>query len=280
MKYFLTLLAIFSIVGLYSQDTIYFKNKEKQVAQLLEVNPDNIKYKKWDNQSGPTYSVVKSDVELIVLSNGKKEVFSATPARPVSTDTSATIAKAGTVAAISTEKPKTCDTIFFRSGKKQAVTIYDLAPTEIKYKPITNPDGPVYKALKSDVKEIVFSTGMKQSFNEAPAQQYSGSSLSAAGMTMKGIRDAKTYYKNGGGSIGTGITAVLFPPAGLIPAVICSLVPPKEHNLGYPDDNLWQNKDYRTAYTKQAYRIKLKRVWLGFGIGATAGILAGILLAK
>jgi hypothetical protein len=280
MKRFLGLLIVLLVTGSYAQDTIYFKSKEKQVIQLLEVNPDNIKYKRWDNQAGPTYTVLKSEVEQVALSNGKKEIISASPAvKPAATDTAAV--KSNTSIAISSpEKTKPCDTLFFRSGKKQLVTIYDVTPAEIKYKPISNPDGPVYKVLKSEVKEIVFSTGMKQSFGDVLTPQYTSSSQNPATMALKGTRDATTFYKHRGGSIGTGITAFIFPLAGLIPAVICSNTAPKQHNLGFPDDHLWQNSDYRTAYTKEAYRIKKKRVWRGFGIGAAAGVLVALLLSQ
>ncbi|MBA3665155.1 MAG: hypothetical protein H0W61_13230 [Bacteroidetes bacterium] len=273
MKQFLIFLALsLSTNVANSQDTLYFKSKEKVIILLLEVNPDNIKYKRFDNQAGATYTVLKSEVEQIALSNGKKEVFASAPASRV-TKTDSLSAPATTVIASGPAAPPV-DTVCFRSGKKVPAKIYELSPTEVKYKPLSNMDGPVYKVNKSEVKEVVFSTGLKQSFNAADVPQYASSSgRSPSSMILKGRADAKANYRHTGGSVGTGVAAMLFPPIGLIPAIICSSVPPREYNLGYPDDNLWQNRDYNLGYSKEAYRIKRKRVWSGFGLGTLGFIL-------
>lgn len=277
MKYFFAFSLLFTLAKLPGQDTAYFKTKEKLVIQLLEVNPDNIRYKRWDNQAGATYTVLKTELEQIVLSNGKKEVFGSVAQSITKADT----AKANP-SMVTAEKAKANDTLYFRSGKKQAVVIYDLTPAEVKYKPISNPEGPVYRLQKSDLKEIRFASGMKQTFGEAAVNtDFQPSSISGGptSMMLKGTRDAKANYKNGGGSVGTGVVSFIFPPAGLITAIACSSIPPKQHNLGYPDDNLWQNKDYRASYSKEAWRLKRKKVWTGFGIGTAATILLYILLS-
>ncbi|MGZ3920468.1 MAG: hypothetical protein ACXVNM_05540 [Bacteroidia bacterium] len=274
--------AIFLILLLFgikvvAQDTLYFNNREKVIIVLLEVNPDNIKYKRFDNQAGAIYTVLKNEVEQIALSNGKKEVFKPGPVNP--------IAKTDTVAAalspsVAGNQAPVSDSIIFRSGKRLSVKIYELTPTQVHYKLMANLDGPVYKINKSELSEIIFSTGLKQKLTVEPVTSgynpsYSGTSSS---MIMRGTSDAKTYYRNKGGSIGTGIAAAVFPPLGLIPAVICTNVQPKDHNMGYPDEDLWNNRDYRKSYSNEAYRIKKKRVWTGFGIGT--GIFLLLLLAN
>jgi hypothetical protein len=59
----------------FSQDIIYLKNGDKVLTIIEEITPDMVKYKKYDNQSGPIYSVFKSDVLVIDYENGKTEVF-------------------------------------------------------------------------------------------------------------------------------------------------------------------------------------------------------------
>ena len=59
----------------YSQDNIILKNGDEIKAKVLEVTTDQIKYKKWDNQEGPTYSAEKSDIFMIQYKNGTKDVF-------------------------------------------------------------------------------------------------------------------------------------------------------------------------------------------------------------
>lgn len=271
MKHFSIFILLLFVVKAGAQDTLYFKNNEKVVIILLEVNPDNIKYKRFDNQAGATYTVLKSEVDQIALFNGKKEVFKPQSANPISKPDSAVAATPGN---INTQKSPS-DSIIFRSGKRLSVKIYELTPTEVHYKLMANLDGPVYKINKGELSEIIFSTGLKQKLAVEPVPSnynpaYNGNSTS---MIMRGTSDAKTYYRNKGGSIGTGIAAAIFPPIGLIPALICTNVPPKEYNMGYPDGELWSNRDYRAGYSKEAYRIKRKRVWTGFGIGSAVFIL-------
>lgn len=68
------------------QDLIIKKNSETIKAKVLEVNQDDIKYKKWDNLEGPTYTLQKSDINSIVYQNGDADVFgpSAQPSQPSS----------------------------------------------------------------------------------------------------------------------------------------------------------------------------------------------------
>lgn len=58
-----------------SQDIIFLKNGDEIQSKVTEVLPDLIKYKKWENQDGPLYSVTKSDVFMIKYQNGSKDLF-------------------------------------------------------------------------------------------------------------------------------------------------------------------------------------------------------------
>lgn len=66
-----TLLVHFTI----AQDVIVMKNGDELNAVVLEVGTESIKYKKYDNQQGPTYSIDKTDVFMIRYENGSKDVF-------------------------------------------------------------------------------------------------------------------------------------------------------------------------------------------------------------
>jgi hypothetical protein len=81
-KAIFTCLALFSITCLgYSQDIITLKTGEQIRSKILEIGQSDIKYKKFDNQSGPVYIIIKSDITNIVYENGTKDVFSVeTPA--------------------------------------------------------------------------------------------------------------------------------------------------------------------------------------------------------
>jgi len=71
-------IACFSIHLCYSQDIIILKNGDEIKSKVEEVTSDFIKYKKWENQDGPTYTSNKTDVFMIKYINGTKDVFNQT----------------------------------------------------------------------------------------------------------------------------------------------------------------------------------------------------------
>lgn len=75
-KYIFTILALLALnISLFSQDVITKKTGEDINAIVTEVNQADIKYKKFDNQKGPTFSLLKSDVLMIRYANGTKDLF-------------------------------------------------------------------------------------------------------------------------------------------------------------------------------------------------------------
>lgn len=70
--FFLFLLLSF---GAFAQDVLNKKNGETINAKVLEVNPDNVKYKKTDNQDGTTYTVDKKELAGITYANGEEDIF-------------------------------------------------------------------------------------------------------------------------------------------------------------------------------------------------------------
>jgi len=70
-----SLLIIFASALCFSQDLITKKTGEDIQAKILEVGQTEVKYKKSDNLTGPTFSISKSDVIMIRYENGTKDVF-------------------------------------------------------------------------------------------------------------------------------------------------------------------------------------------------------------
>lgn len=56
-------------------DNITFLNGNEEEVKLMEIGDDYIKYKRCDNLDGPTFTVSKSKLFMIVYSNGNKEVI-------------------------------------------------------------------------------------------------------------------------------------------------------------------------------------------------------------
>ena len=63
-----------------AQDVITLRNGENILAKVLEVSQRDIKYKKFTNLNGPTYTVDIIQVQMIRYENGEKDIFNEEPA--------------------------------------------------------------------------------------------------------------------------------------------------------------------------------------------------------
>ncbi|HNW89382.1 MAG TPA: fibrobacter succinogenes major paralogous domain-containing protein [Bacteroidales bacterium] len=59
----------------FSQDTIVLKNGKEIKAVVSDIEFEVIKYKKFENISGPNYTLKKSEISMIKYANGTKDVF-------------------------------------------------------------------------------------------------------------------------------------------------------------------------------------------------------------
>lgn len=75
MKQLLVLLLVFCSYGAFAQDVIVKKDGSTILSIVLEINPNDIKYKKFSNKNGPTYTINKSEIMSINYENGDKDVF-------------------------------------------------------------------------------------------------------------------------------------------------------------------------------------------------------------
>ena len=74
---YLSLIALFAFVNMQAQDVIVKKDGSTIISKVQEINEDNIKYKKFTNLNGPTYTISISDVMTINYENGEKDTFGA-----------------------------------------------------------------------------------------------------------------------------------------------------------------------------------------------------------
>ena len=59
-----------------AQDVIILKTGNEIKSLVNEVGPDYVMYKKWENQTGPSYYQRKDEVLIIMYENGTKDIFS------------------------------------------------------------------------------------------------------------------------------------------------------------------------------------------------------------
>ncbi|MBY0427461.1 MAG: hypothetical protein K2Q22_17630 [Cytophagales bacterium] len=88
-KLLLISIGLLSVAYAYCQDIIIKKNGDEIKTRVEEISTNEIKYKKFDNLDGPSYSIAKSEVFIIKYSNGTKEVISNNNSTPVQPTTPA-----------------------------------------------------------------------------------------------------------------------------------------------------------------------------------------------
>ncbi len=67
-----------------AQDIIVLKSGDLIQSKVLEVGENDLKYKKWDNIDGPTYTMSLAKILSVNYQNGKKDIF--TDFSPVKSD--------------------------------------------------------------------------------------------------------------------------------------------------------------------------------------------------
>lgn len=63
----------------FAQDVIVKKDGSTILSKVIEIGSTEVKYKKFSNQDGPTYSVLKSEIQTINYENGEKESYNELP---------------------------------------------------------------------------------------------------------------------------------------------------------------------------------------------------------
>lgn len=58
-----------------AQDIITTKDGKDIQSKILEVNANEVKYKKYNNLDGPTFTLSKSEILIVRYENGENEVF-------------------------------------------------------------------------------------------------------------------------------------------------------------------------------------------------------------
>jgi hypothetical protein len=83
----LFLLSLFLSPSIFSQDTIFFKSKDKIVVFVKEISQTEIQYKKFELPDGPMYVVDKNVIDKIIYKNGYTEnITSATKSPALAQD--------------------------------------------------------------------------------------------------------------------------------------------------------------------------------------------------
>ena len=74
-KVLLSLALATGTTTVFAQDVIVKHDGSTILSKVTEIGVTEVKYKKFSNQNGPTYSIQKSDIQAINYENGEKETF-------------------------------------------------------------------------------------------------------------------------------------------------------------------------------------------------------------
>ena len=74
-KLTLIIILVTSLCSAFAQDIIVLRNADEIEAKVQTIGFNDITYKKWDFQDGPSYQIAQSDVLFIKYANGRKELF-------------------------------------------------------------------------------------------------------------------------------------------------------------------------------------------------------------
>ena len=74
-KYILFIIFLIGIKSINAQDVIVLRDASEIESKVLEIDEINVKYKKWDNLDGPTYTIQQDKILFVRYENGTKEVF-------------------------------------------------------------------------------------------------------------------------------------------------------------------------------------------------------------
>jgi len=149
----------------YAQDIIVTTKAEKITAKVTEVDIDVIRYKQYDYQDGPTYTIKKSDIASIIYQNGQVMTFEQ-----------------------------------LREPEKPAYTTLKNENTNIDYqhfKSLSENDRAMYEFLEQNDNESyqVFRRGIKTS-RAGTGILIPGIALSVAGVVLIGVAHSEDYYSD------------------------------------------------------------------------------------
>lgn len=72
--FMIILLSAYTVQAVYA-DIIYLNNGDEIKAKVESVETNEVKYKRESNPNGPTFSIMKQQILMIIYANGEKDIF-------------------------------------------------------------------------------------------------------------------------------------------------------------------------------------------------------------
>lgn len=146
----LSLLACLFVLALPGQDLIYLKDGTEIKAKVEEVGLEAISFRYFQDLSGPTHELRKTELEKIVYENGYEEMYDAATAPPPSP---APVANAS------------LDEVLMRSGERLQGKVEEVGEDFIRFRPLGASKSETL--LKAKVAAITYASGYVDEFAAA-----------------------------------------------------------------------------------------------------------------
>jgi len=190
------------------------------------------------------------------------------------------------------------DIIYVKDGTEVKAKIIEITDEFVKYKRFEQQEGPLRSLQISEVFMVIYENGTREVFkgggkdiiqNQVPVEvavkkENIDANLSMDGMDLcfKGQQDAGRYY-TGYREAATWTAAATILGGiviGVIPAIACSSSEPQMSSLTIPNSDLFKNSSYYQCYKQEAKRIKSKKVWTNFAIGAAVDVAVAVFIVS
>jgi len=281
-------LLVFLIGGLssFSQDTLFYLNGSQKVVNLLYHSKNSITFREFPDGMSD-FVIGTLNIEKIKTFGGTQYLFNTKnlTENKFDSDKQSNQQKYNSDPYQSNNKKidstssKDKDIILQRSGEEILAKVLTVGEKEISYKKADFLEGPTYTILKSNIFIITYSNGVKDIFSNEEGSEKTYSNSNFAEATEQGETDAIANYRTGGAFAAGFSTFILTPVLALIPTGIITSVEPNDSNLKYPNVELYNtNPNYKAAYKKQAFKMKKKAVWTGYGLGAFINIAVALII--
>lgn len=169
------------------------------------------------------------------------------------------------------------DMIKLKSGDELNVKILRINPKDITCIPHGITD--TITMWREDIVSVRYQNGTIVNLMDEKAM-FDNSDPAYDSMYSAGVSDAKKYYTGYKGAANGTLASALVFPYNIIPAIACSATTPKSQNLGFRDKKLMENPAYNNGYTKQAHKIKKKKVWTSYAIGSGVMVIFYIVITS
>ncbi|MFI5221718.1 MAG: hypothetical protein ACHQK8_05295 [Bacteroidia bacterium] len=254
---------ILQVSRLSAQDYIRTKDGEKISAKIISFDSSQIKYRYFASSDTLIYSLNREELEAIAFTRDNISRIEMPDAQHfISSD--------------SEKLPSHIEIIFMEKGDLLRTSIDTFLDNQVQFHVLYLHDTSKYFLNKSEIKNITFTKIPKSAAQIISPEQYD--KTPDKDIESRATADARANYHAYSAAGTVSLLSGLFV-LGTWPVAIplaMSVTSPERYNLGYPNGELMKNPSYSKAYTEEARRIKSRKVWNNFAIGA--GISVGLVI--